>query len=138
MMKLFNKYREIILYLIFGVLTTLVSLVTYYILVKTFLNPKNGFELQMANIISWCISVMFAYFTNRKYVFESHNDNKIKELFKFVSSRLITLFMDMTIMFIGVTVINFDDKIVKIISQVVIIIANYLFSKLIVFNKKVK
>ena len=138
MMKLFNKYREIILYLIFGVLTTLVSLVTYYILVKTFLNPKNGFELQMANIISWCISVMFAYFTNRKYVFESHNDNKIKELFKFVSSRLITLFMDMTIMFIGVIVINFDDKIVKIISQVVIIIANYLFSKLIVFNKKVK
>ena len=137
-MKLINKSREIILYLIFGVLTTFVSLAAYYLLVYTFLNPNNALELQIANIISWCVSVIFAYFTNRKYVFESKNKNKIKESISFVISRLITLFMDMGIMFFGVTLMHGNDKIIKIVSQVIIIVANYLFSKLIVFNRKVK
>ena len=71
MIKIYQKYKEIILYLIFGVLTTLISLVTYYILVSAILNPDKAFELQLANIISWIVSVLFAYITNRRYVFES-------------------------------------------------------------------
>ena len=133
--ELYLKYKEIINYLIFGVLTTVVSLVTYYICVYTILDPDNAVQLQIANVISWIISVAFAYITNRKFVFESKEKNKIKEASKFVTSRIATLLMDMAIMFIGVTLLKFNDKIIKIVSQVVVIIANYLLSKIIVFNK---
>lgn len=135
-MKIFHKYKEIILYLIFGFLTTLISLLTYYLLVYTVLNPHKAIELQLANIISWIISVLFAYVTNRRYVFESKNKNKKKEISKFFLSRIATLIMDMIIMFMGVTVLKGNDKIIKILSQVVVIIANYLLSKLMVFRKK--
>lgn len=129
------KYKEIINYLIFGVLTTLVSLLTYYLLVYTILNPNKPLELQIANIISWITCVTFAYITNRKYVFNSKDKNIIKEIIKFYSSRLSTLFIDMLIMFIFVTKLNFNDKIIKIIVQIIIIILNYILSKLLVFKK---
>lgn len=132
---LYLKYKEIINYLIFGVLTTVVSLVTYYICVYTFINPEEAVQLQIANVISWFFGVTFAYITNRKFVFESNEQNKIKEASKFVTSRIATLLIDMAIMFIGVTLLKFNDKIIKIVSQVVVIIANYLLSKIIVFNK---
>ena len=132
---LYLKYKEIINYLIFGVLTTVVSLVTYYICVYTFINPEDAVQLQIANVISWIFGVAFAYVTNRRFVFESNEKNKLKEASKFVTSRIVTLLMDMAIMFIGVTALKFNDKIMKLVSQVVVIIANYLLSKIIVFNK---
>ena len=134
MIRLFNKYKELIMYLIFGVLTTLVSLVSYYLLTVFLLRPNVPFELQCANIISWVISVLFAYITNKKYVFESKK-NSFKEFINFVFARIITLVMDMLIMGIGVSLMNFSDKIIKIISQVIVIVANYLFSKIFVFKK---
>lgn len=134
--NIYLKYKEIINYLIFGVLTTIVSLVTYYLLVFTILNPNNAIELQIANIISWITCVTFAYITNRKYVFNSKNKNILKEITKFYSSRLTTLFLDMIIMFIFVTKLNLNDKIIKIIVQILIIILNYILSKLLVFKRK--
>lgn len=133
--NLYKKYKEIINYLIVGVLTTIVSLAVYYISVFTFLNPDIAFELQIANILSWIAGVTFAYFTNRKYVFESKNENKIKEATKFVSSRITTLLLDMFVMWLGVTILAFNDKIIKLISQVLITIGNYVLSKLFVFKK---
>ena len=134
--ELYIKYKEIINYLIFGILTTIVSLLTYYLLVYTILNPNKPIELQIANIISWITCVTFAYITNRKYVFNSKDKNIIKEITKFYSSRLSTLFIDMLIMFIFVTKLNFNDKIIKIIVQIIIIILNYILSKLLVFKNK--
>ena len=134
--ELYLKYKEIINYLIFGVLTTIVSLVTYYICVYTILDPDNAVQLQIANVISWIISVAFAYITNRKFVFESKEKNKIKEASKFVTSRIATLLMDMAIMYVGVTVLRFNDKIMKLISQVVVIVMNYILSKILVFKKE--
>ena len=128
--------REIIMYLIFGVLTTVVSLAVYYLLIFTVLNPENAIQLQIANILSWVAGVAFAYITNRKYVFESNEKNKVKELGKFVTSRLVTLVLDMLIMFVGVTLLKGNDKILKLISQVLVIIGNYVFSKIFVFKKK--
>ena len=64
-----TKLKEIFLYLLFGILTTIVALGVYYALVFTILNPENAFELQAANVISWICAVFFAYFTNRKWVF---------------------------------------------------------------------
>ena len=121
--------------MIVGVLTTVVSLGVYYGTVLTFLDPNDAFQLQIANILSWIAAVTFAYFTNRKFVFESANTNLMKEAVKFYFSRVSTLLMDMAIMFVGVTILSFNDKIVKIVVQIVVTIANYIFSKLFVFTK---
>lgn len=131
---LFNKYKEIIMYLVFGVLTTVVSLVTYYLLTFTILNAENPLQLQIANVISWIVSVAFAYITNRKYVFDSKSKDILKEVSSFVGGRVLTLLMDMLIMFIFVTLLHFNDKLFKLVSQVVVIVANYIISKLFVFK----
>lgn len=136
MKELYLKYKEIINYLIFGFLTTVVSLLVYYLLVFTILNPNHALQLQIANIISWIAGVTFAYFTNRRYVFESTNQNQLKEATQFVFARVVTLILDMAIMGIGVTWLRFNDKILKLVSQVLVIVLNYVFSKLFVFNKK--
>lgn len=136
MKELFNKYKEIIMYLIFGVLTTVISLIVYYALTYTILNPNNSVYLQIANILSWVAGVLFAYFTNRKYVFESKNENKLKEFTSFVGARVTTLILDMLIMGVGVSLLHGNDKILKLISQVLVIVGNYVLSKLIVFKKK--
>ena len=133
--SLYKNYEEIINYLIVGGLTTIVSLITYYACVLTFLNPKSAIELQIANIISWIISVSFAYITNRLFVFKSKSKNILKEISTFISARIITLFLDMLIMFLMVTCMGINDKISKIVVQVVVIILNYIFSKLFVFKK---
>ena len=131
-----NKTKaEIITYLIVGVLTTIVSLVVYYALVACILDPSDAIQLQIANMISWLAAVTFAYFTNRKYVFESKNEHIVLEAMKFYLSRLGTLLLDMTIMYIGVSLLFYNDKFVKIIVQIIVIIVNYIFSKLFVFQK---
>ena len=134
-MKLFYKYEEVILYLIVGVLTTCVSLGVYYGCVLTFLNPNITYQLQTANIISWIVSVTFAYITNRKFVFKSVSKNWTGEAAAFYSSRITTLLMDMAIMFVFVTVCEINDKIIKLAAQVIIMIVNYGLSKWIVFRK---
>jgi glycosyltransferase involved in cell wall biosynthesis len=133
---LFTRYKEIIKYLIFGVLTTLLSWLIYFVLTILLLNPNNPVELQIANVISWIGGVLFSYVTSRKIVFNSKEKNIVKEFFKFIATRISVLIMDMLIMGIGVSVLKFDDKILKIVSTIVVIIVNYIFSKLIVFKKK--
>ena len=143
MKKIFNKLFEIyknhkegINYLIFGGLTTLLSLIVYYALTWTIINPKNPLQLQIANILSWVCGFLFAYFTNRKFVFESKNKRVLKEFFSFFLSRLSTLFLDMLIMFIFVTLLKYNDAIFKIVSQALVIISNYALSKIFVFKNK--
>lgn len=134
-MELYKKHEEIINYLIVGGLTTVVSLASYYLCVLTILNPNNALELQIANIISWICAVTFAYITNRKFVFKSKNKDIKKEVISFTSSRIVTLLMDMAIMWLMVTLMHFNDKIAKLVVQVVVTIGNYLLSKLFVFQK---
>lgn len=134
MIKIYKKYEELINYLIIGILTTVVSLATYYLLTLTILDANNKVYLQIANIISWLASVTFAYFTNRKFVFKVKNKSNIKECLNFYISRISTLLIDMIIMYIFVSRLKFDNKIVKLIAQVVIIILNYILSKFIVFK----
>ena len=134
--KVYEKYKEIINYLIVGGLTTVVSLAVYYACVLSFLNPDEPIQLQAANVISWIAAVAFAYFTNRKYVFESTNTNLLKEALTFLGSRFTTLLIDMVCMYLMVTLGGFNDKIAKLVVQVIIIIANYVLSKFVVFNKQ--
>jgi putative flippase GtrA len=125
------------MYLIFGALTTFISLITYYILTVTILTVNNNLELQTANLISWVVGILFAYFTSSKYVFQSKNNWKGKEFISFIFSRITTLLLDMLIMYLGVSILKFNSVAVKIISQVLVIILNYILSKIIVFNSKI-
>ena len=140
--ELYLKYKEIINYLIFGVLTTVVSLATKYLLLFTILDASNAVQLQIAVVTSWVTACLFAYITNRIWVFESKSKEILKEMTKFFAARLATLGMEMLIMFIFVTVLglNTDMWVVvwTLVSQVVIIIGNYVLSKLIVFKNKEK
>ena len=136
MKDLYLIHKQIINYLIVGGLTTVVSLAVYYSCVLTILDPKDPVQLQIANVISWVAAVTFAYFTNRKYVFESTDPNMIREGIAFFTTRIGTLLMDMGTMFLLVTMMGMNDKIAKLIVQVMVTVGNYLFSKLLVFRKR--
>lgn len=137
--NLYKKYKEIINYLIFGVLTTLVNIAVKYLLLFTILKADNPIELQIAIIISWTLAVLFAYFTNRSIVFESKNKNKIKEFINFIIARISTLLLEMLIMWFFVTFLKLDSNlwviIFTLISQAMVIVGNYILSKLFVFKK---
>ena len=139
-MKLYKEHREIANYLIVGGLTTLVSLVVKYALLFTILDAKDAIQLQIAVIISWIISVAFAYWANRKFVFESKSKQIAKEIGLFVASRISTLLLDMLIMWFFVTLLQLNSNtwviIWTVISQVLVIVANYILSKFFVFRKK--
>mgnify|MGYP003463420585 CR=1 FL=1 len=140
MKKLYYKYKEIINYLIVGGLTTVVSLGSYYLCVLTFLDPNTALELQIANIISWICAVLFAYVANRIFVFNSKNKNILKEMVSFFGARILTLVMEMVIMWFFVTLLRLDSDtwvvIWTFVTQVLIMVFNYIFSKLFVFKKK--
>ena len=134
--NLYKKYEEIINYVIIGGLTTVVSLAIYYGLTFTIMDANNPLELQITNVLSWIGAVLFAYFTNRSIVFKQKNKSNMKEASKFFTSRLVTLLIDMGLMFLFVTVLHFNDKIMKLIVQVIIVVLNYVFSKFFVFKKE--
>lgn len=135
-LELYKKYEEIVNYLIVGGLTTVVSFAVYFGSVWTILDANNAFQLQVANVTSWVAAVAFAYVTNRKFVFKSKEKNILKELTSFAMSRLSTLFLDMLVMFVMVTLLGIHDGISKLTSAVLVTIANYVLSKLFVFRKK--
>ena len=140
--ELYFKYKEVVNYLIFGVLTTVVSLAVKYLLLFTIFDASNALELQVAVIISWIAACLFAYITNRIWVFESKSKQIIKEIIKFFVARLSTLGLEMLIMFIFVTALGLNSDIWVIVwtlvSQVLVIVGNYILSKLIVFKNKKK
>lgn len=135
--NLYKKYKEIINYLIIGGLTTVVSLATFYIVRIFFLTNGTQLDIQISNIISWFFAVLFAFITNKKYVFESKKEGKEKliEMIKFYLSRITTLLIDMATMWLLTAPLNINDKISKIIVQFIIVVLNYVFSKIFVFNK---
>ncbi len=98
--ELYKKHKEIINYVIVGGLTTVASMAIFYGSTWTFLDGNDPFELQVANVLSWVGAVLFSYIANRLFVFESKNPKILKELTAFISSRLLTLLLDMGTMFL--------------------------------------
>lgn len=135
---LFKKYREIIVYVIVGGLTTVVSWVAKFLFNfifyagTAFPTPTQNLVL---SIVNWVAGVAFAYPTNRKFVFESKDPKILPECIKFVLSRVSTLILDAVVMQILVAV-GLDLYIATLISAVLVVIANYVFSKVFVFKKK--
>ena len=134
--ELCKKYEEIIIYLLVGVMTTIVSWAAAF-LGKLLLDVDVSWQNTLNNTISWMVGVLFAYPLNRKWVFKSKNPKILKEFLGFASSRVSTLIMDIVIMWLTVNVIGMNYWIAKIfISSVIVTIANYVFSKLLIFKKK--
>lgn len=132
---------ETISYLFFGVLTTVVSLVSYWFIVYSMVDnaQPNGMQIQIATVGSWILAVAFAYITNKLFVFKSKSFEKkilLKEAISFVGARLLSLGYEMLWMFIMADLLKIDDFICKFIAQFVIVALNYIFSKLFIFKKK--
>ncbi len=133
---LYKKYKEIINYVIVGGLTTAVSMVLFYGSTWTFLDGNDAVQLQIANVLSWLGAVIFSYFANRIFVFESKNPNILKEFISFVSSRVLTLLLDMGTMFVLATLLQLNYNISKIVAMVLVTVGNYVISKIFVFKKR--
>lgn len=128
MMKIFKKYKEQLLYIVFGIATTLVNFIVYFLL------SKLGFTTAVSTAFAWFLSVLFAFFTNRKYVFKAEKNGFFNQLFSFFSMRIATGAIDVLIMILFVDVLEFNDLVIKISSNVLVIILNYIFSKFLVFK----
>lgn len=126
----FNKCREVLMYLVFGGLTTLVNIVAFFIL------RKLSVSVYISNLIAWVVAVLFAFITNKLFVFESKDKSKIgKEIISFFGFRILSLGVDMGAMYLLLQVINTGEVFAKIMANIIVIILNYIFSKLFVFKK---
>lgn len=136
-MKMYKKYEEIVNYLITGVATTVVYLIACFIFEKFIWDPQIPFENFLINTFGWLVGVIFAYVTNRIFVFRSKSKGKKKfqEAVRFVAGRLLTWGLDVFIMWLMVNVWGINYWISKLfVSCVLVMIANYLISKLVVFK----
>lgn len=124
---LIKKHEEIIRYLIAGILTTVVSIVSYYLFRIIHIHYL------ISTILSWILAVIFAYFVNKFFVFKI-NKKDILEFINFIKYRFISLLMEFITMYVLVDILFINDRISKIIVQGIVLILNYLFSKIFVFK----
>lgn len=130
-MKLFwMRYKELILYIFFGGLTTFVSLFVY-----TLSYTILGWHEQIANVFSWFLAVLFAYITNRIWVFEKNGIGFIKQMLLFYEGRVLTLLLESLILLICVRIFQMDAVLIKWLNQVLILVLNFVISKLLIFKK---
>ena len=136
--ELWKKYEEIIVYLIVGGMTTVFSWVwMFFVNIVIFGNPLYPTKKQslILSVVNWTAGVVFAYPTNRKFVFKSKNPNILQEAGKFVASRVSTLILEIVARQVLV-LLGSNVYVQTIITAVLVIIGNYIFSKLLVFRKK--
>lgn len=132
--KLIEKYKEILMYLIFGVLTTLVSYVAY-----AFFYYKIDASALVSNVFSWIFSVTFAFITNKLFVFESKSFKLVKFLYEaasFYGCRLLSGVIETLFIWITVDLLSWNSMFMKILISIFVVIVNYFFSKLIIFKKE--
>ena len=126
------RYRDVVPYLFFGVCTTVVNVIAYWISAHLL-----SLNVMASTIIAWILAVLFAYYTNRKWVFKSKAITKkdiAKEIISFFGCRIATGIIDWLCMFIFVELIKFNDVVIKVFANVIVIILNYASSKLIIFK----
>lgn len=134
--NLLIKYEEIVAYLIVGVLNTIVSWAAFFVCAYTFLDADIVWQNMLLSVISWVVGVVFGYFMNRKFVFKSNEPNIWKEFLQFSGGRVSTWLLDMVMMVLMVNLLKINEAFSKIFVSVLVMIGNYLLSKLFVFKKK--
>ena len=130
---LLRRYRQVILYLIFGALTTLINLLSYL-----FFTRFLSLEELTANILAWVLSVLFAFFTNKLWVFESRSRKKsvfLREAAAFFGGRIFSLLVDEAMLWCGLHLLHWNDFVVKVLANIVVIVLNFFISKWLVFRK---
>jgi len=130
--NLINLYKDYILYVIFGVATTLVNIISYVILDYLSLGTVTSTSL------SWFVSVLFAYVTNKLFVFHIQDKDKkhfFNKIIDFYGCRLATGLMDLLIMYVFVDLLNMNNLVIKCLSNIIVIILNFVFSKYLIFKK---
>ena len=127
------KYKEPLMYLFFGGLTTLISIFVFWLF-----NGPFGLNELVANLISWVLAVLFAFLTNKTWVFKSTEQEKsfLALMLSFYAGRLLTLGVEELLLFVFITWLGFNSMVVKILAQIVVIVLNYVISKLLVFRDK--
>lgn len=133
-MCILKKYQQPILYLFFGICTTIVNIITYYLSAHIL-----SLSVILSTCLAWLVSVIFAYITNKWWVFESKSlrlKAVIQEILSFTGCRLFTGACDLLIMLIFVDSLGMDDLFVKIASNILAVVLNYIFSKMIIFKRK--
>lgn len=133
-LELMKKYRSLISYGIFGVLSTVVNIGTYYLCYDV-----NDMSNVLSNILAWIVAVLFAFVTNKLWVFESKSlvpKVVFYEFTTFMGCRAATGAMDLAIMYVCVDILKMPALVMKVLSNILVIILNYVFSKLIIFKKK--
>lgn len=133
--ELWRKYEEIIAYLIVGGLNTIVSWAAFFICAYTILDAQVVWQNMALSVISWVVGVVFGYFMNRKYVFKSTEPNIWKEFLQFSGGRVSTGVLDLVLMVVMVNWMGISEDFSKIFVSVLVMIGNYLLSKLFVFKK---
>lgn len=131
---IYEKYKDTIPYLFFGVCTTLVNIAVYWVCAHPI-----AFGVMPSTIVAWIAAVLFAYLTNRKWVFHSEaktSKDIVKEITSFFGCRLATGVFDWLCMFILVTKLAWNDVLVKVIANIIVIVLNYVASKFLIFKKK--
>lgn len=121
--------RELFLYVVFGTMTAAVNFITYF-----FFQGVLGINYLISNVLAWFFSVLFAYITNRIWVFESKSPDILKEMSLFFGGRIFSGAVDTALMYLFIDVLLIGNTISKIVVQVIVVILNYVFSKLIVFK----
>lgn len=134
--ELCKKYEEIIVYLIVGVLNTIVSWAAWFLCAYTILDAQVVWQNVVLSVISWVVGVVFGYFMNRKYVFKSTDPQIMKEFLQFAGGRVSTWALDAVMMVLMVNVLTINESVSKIFVAVLVMIGNYLLSKFFVFKKK--
>lgn len=132
--NLIAKYWDILAYLVFGVLTTVVNYLVYLPLYNWV-----GLSATVSNAVAWVFAVAFAFLTNKPFVFKSHDwsvKTVMPELTKFLGCRIGSGLMETAIIFLTVDLLRFDGNVMKLFTSVLVIIVNYVGSKLLVFTKK--
>ena len=129
----YRKHKAVLLYLFFGGLTTVISIAVFWLFRRPF-----GLNELIANVISWVIAVLFAFFTNRVWVFRSPTKTAgefFRQMGSFFGGRVVTLLIEEALLAVFITWLGFPDMPVKIAAQVIVIVLNYVISKLFVFKK---
>ena len=133
---LYVKYEEIIVYLIVGVLNTLVSWGAWFACAFTFLDAQVPWQNVVLSVISWVVGVVFGYFMNRKFVFKSNEPDMWREFLQFSGGRVSTWVLDAAMMLLMVNAMHINETFSKIFVSVLVMIGNYVISKFFVFKKK--
>ena len=133
---IYHKNEELWNYLIVGGLTTVVGYLSKVLLTISLFNPEKPLELQYAVVLSNVIAIVFAYLPNRIYVFKSKNNKIFKEFCTFFGSRVSTILLDMSMMWFFVTLLHLNYYVFALVTNILVIILNYLFSKIFVFKKE--